>query len=207
MSNGKGTALSPITESTDDFEGHPSFSPDGNFIAYERVAYTYARSKTTASLLFGATNTLIIQNSDIWIKNLKTGENTLLGKGYQPRFSPDGKRIAYVKYSSDAKSCSIWVMETDGSNPMQITDAKKGFAFNPCWSPDGSKILFESYKKDKKDYDLYVIDIDGNNTKQLTKNKSYDGTPYWTTDNYIYFTSDRGGKSGKYQIWRFKYND
>lgn len=98
-------------------------------------------------------------------------------------------------------------MEIDGSNPMQITDAKKGFAFNPCWSPDGSRILFESFKKDKKDYDLYVIDIDGNNLKQLTKNKSYDGTPYWTSDNYIYFTSDRGGKSGNYQIWRFKYND
>ena len=207
MSNGKGTALSPITESYDDFEGHPSFSPEGNLIAYERVAYTYARYTNTASLLFGANNTLIIQNSDIWIKNLKTGENTLLGKGYQPRFSPDGKRIAYVKYSSDAKSCNIWIMETDGSNTMQITDAKQGYAFNPCWSPDGTKILFESFKKDKKDFDLYVIDLEGNNLKQLTKNKSYDGTPYWTTDNYIYFTSDRGGKSGKYQIWRFKYYD
>lgn len=207
MSNSKGTALSQITESQEDFEGHPSFSPDGNYIAYERCSYTYVKHTTAMSLLFGAANTVIIQNSDIWIKNLKTGENTLLGKGYQPRFSPDGKKIAYVKYSSDAKSCSIWAMEIDGSNPMQITDAKKGFAFNPCWSPDGSKILFESYKKDKKDYDLYVIDIDGNNSKQLTKNKSYDGSAYWTSDDYIYFTSDRGGKSGKYQIWRFKYSD
>lgn len=207
MSNGKGTALSPVTESHDDFEGHPSFSPDGDFITYERVGYAYAKYTSSASWQVGAPNTLVIQNSDIWIKNLKTGENTLLGKGYQPRFSPDGKKIAYVKYSSDAKSCSIWVMEIDGSNPMQITDAKKGFAFNPCWSPDGTKILFESYKKDKKDFDLYVIDLDGNNLKQLTKNKSYDGTPYWTTDNYIYFTSDRGGKSEKYQIWRFRYTD
>lgn len=50
-----------------------------------------------------------------------------------------------------------------------------------------------------------MIDVDGNNLTQLTINKSYDGQPYWTTDGYIYFVSDRGNNVGNYQIWRFKY--
>lgn len=208
MSNSKSAALSPITESSDAYEGHPSFSPDGTLIVYDKVQYSYYKSfSTLGGLLFGAVNTVVVKNSELWVKNLKTNETILLGNGSQPRFSPDGKRIAYVKYSSDAQSCSIWTMDIDGSNPVQVTDAKKGFATSPCWSPDGSKILFSSYKKDKKDYDLYVIGVDGNGLMQLTKNKSYDDYPYWTRDGYIYFTSDRGGKSGNYQIWRFKYGN
>lgn len=207
LTDGKGKALSQITESSDAFEGNPSFSKDGTFLVYDKVSYSYYRSSGFLGGLLGGTNTLIVQNSEIWLKNLKSGENVLLGNGYQPTFSPDNKKIAFVKYSSDAKSCSIWMMDLDGSNPVQITDAKKGYAMKPCWSPDGTKIIFQSYKKDKKDNDLYVIDINGNNLKQLTKNKSFDGEPYWTKDNYIYFTSDRGGKMGNFQIWRFKYND
>lgn len=110
-----------------------------------------------------------------------------------------------VKYSSDAKSTSIWIMNIDGSEQVQLTDAKKGFALNPRWSPDGTRLVFQSSKKDKKDADLYVIDVDGNNLTQLTINKSYDGQPYWTTDGYIYFVCDRGNNVGNYQIWRFKY--
>ena len=83
--------------------------------------------------------------------------------------------------------------------------SKKGYALNPRWSPDGTRLVFQSSKKDKKDFDLYVIDVDGNNLTQLTINKSYDGQPYWTTDGYIYFVSDRGNDAGNYQIWRFKY--
>ncbi len=196
MSNSKATALSPITESSDAHEDHPSFSSDGSMLVYDKVQYSYIKSDRT-----------IVKNSEIWVKNLKTNETILLGNGAQPRFSPDGKLIAYVKYSSDAESCSIWIMDIDGSNPSQITDAKKGYAASPCWSPDGKKILFSSSKKDKKDYDLYVIGIDGNGLMQLTKNKSFDNYPYWTKDGYIYFTSDRGGKSGNYQIWRFKYGN
>lgn len=81
---------------------------------------------------------------------------------------------------------------------------KKEYALNPAWSPDGKKLIFQLIKKGKKDADIYSIDINGENLKQYTSNKSYDATPYWSSDNYIYFTSDRGNKKGEYQIWRFQ---
>ncbi|WP_028903058.1 MULTISPECIES: PD40 domain-containing protein [unclassified Prevotella] len=204
MTDGKGKALNQITESSNAFEGSPSFNPEGTLLVYSKVQYSYYRSYNFWGGLFGAANTVVVANSEIWMKNLKTGETTLLGAGACPRFSPDGTKIAYVKYSSDAKSTSIWTMNTDGSEPIQITDAKKGFALNPCWSPDGTKLVFQSSKKDKKDYDIYIIDIDGNNLVQVTINKSYDGMPYWTKDNFLYFVSDRGNTEENLQIWRFK---
>lgn len=207
MSGSQGKALTQITESSADYENNPCFSSDGSFIVYDKQAYEYYKRITWASFLFGGTDVVIVENSDIWLKNLVTGETTLLGNGYQPRLSPDNKHIAYVKYSSDAKSTSIYIMDIDGTNQIQVTDAKKGYAFNPRWSPDGTKLIFQATKKDKKDADLYVVGIDGEHLTQLTVNKSNDVSPYWTSDGYIYFASDRGGKKGKYQIWRFKYND
>ena len=207
MTDSKGKALNQVTESSNAYEDYPSFNNDGSLLAYSKVQYSYFKSYNFWSAFFGiGYNTVIVENSEIWMKNLKTGETTLLGNGYMPCFSPDGNKIAYVKYSSDAKSCSIWTMNIDGSEQVQVTDAKKGYAYNPRWSPDGQHLIFQASKKDKKDFDLYIIDIDGNNLTQVTINKSYDGMPYWTTDNYVYFLSDRGNEDGNFQIWRFKLN-
>lgn len=200
MNNNQGKALTQITESIDAFEDNPCFSLDGKFLVYDKTTRTYYRSRK--NLFTFALN--VVENCEIWMRNLQTGENILLGNGIQPSFSPDGEKIVFVKYAADAKSCSLWIMNTDGSNQVQVTDAKKGFAFHPRFSPDGKKIVFDCYKKEKKDNDIYIIDTDGNNLVQVTINKSYDGQPYWTTDGYIYFVSDRGGKEGNRQIWRFK---
>ena len=196
-----------MTESSNAFENNPCFSKNGKILVYDKQSYTYYSKMTFATLMGLGTSSVIVENSELWIKNLETGESTLIGNGYQPTLSPDDSKIAYVKYSSDAKSCSIWIMDIDGSNQIQLTDAKKGYAFNPCWSPDGKKIVFQSTKKDKKDPDIYIVNIDGDNLTQVKKNKSFDMEPYWTTDGYLYFTSDRGNKKGNYQIWRFKLDD
>lgn len=200
MNNNQGKALSQITESMNAYEDNPSFSNDGKFLVYSKITNNYYRYNG----FWGFSNLVVVQNTEIWLRNLETGENILLGNGAQPSFSPDGKNIVYVKYSSDAKSCSIWTMDTEGGNQTQVTDAKKGFAYHPRFSPNGKQIVFDCYKKDKKDNDIYIIDVDGNNLTQVTINKSYDGQPYWTTDGYIYFVSDRGSKAGNRQIWRFK---
>lgn len=204
MSALKGKALTQITDTQQSNESHPCFSSDGKLLVFDKISFRYV-NKANLGLLFSFST--VIQYSEIWLKNLETGELTLLGSGFQPTFSPDGHKIAYIKYASDVKSSSIWIMDLDGTTQSQITDAKKGFAFCPRWSPDGRKLVFQLVKKNKKDADIYSIDINGENLKQYTTNKSSDGSPYWSSDNYIYFTSDRGAKKGEFQIWRFKMND
>lgn len=195
MSASKGKAMIQATDTPNANESNPSLSQDGKYLAYDKLTLSIAGSIWSA---------VLIEKSEIWIKNLETGESILLGNGYEPAFSPDSKQIAYVKYASDAKSCCVWIMDIDGGNQIQLTDAKRGYARAPKWSPDGTKIIFQSTRKDKKDADIYTIGVDGENLTQLTKNKSHDAQPYWSNDGSVYFTSDRGAKKGNYQIWRFK---
>ncbi len=193
----QGNMLMPVTETSDMNESNPSFSTDGTLLLYDKHTGLYQSAK-----------------SEIWMKNLKTGESTLICNGYCPSFSPDNEWVVFVRYESVlAKgrlrgivrgNSSIWMMKRDGTNQVQLTDAKKGSATSPRFSPDGKEIIFQLVRKDKKDADLYVIDIKGGNLRQLTTNKSFDGQPYWSKDNYIYFTSDRGNKMGRFQIWRFR---
>ncbi len=181
------TAMIPVTETGNYNEWAPSFSKDGGIIAYHKTK--------------GGMYTL---DSEIWVRNLQTRENMMLGTGMFPKISPDGTKILYCKYNGPGE-CHIWVMNTDGSNAQQLTGGKKEFAEKPCWSPDGKHIVFQCQTEQKMDYDLYIMNADGTELKQITNNECFDGNPYWGPDNQIYFTSDRGGASGAYQIWRFNY--
>lgn len=186
MPVGKGNALIPITETAGFDELSPSISPDGKYMAYQKG---YDSSS----------------NTEIWLKNLTTGENMLLGKGVTPSISPDGKKIAFAKVES-SNTRNVWVMDIDGSNAQQLTTSENEFAGYPKWSPSGRKIVFQSNKK-KGNFDIFVMDANGTGLVQLTTNESDDCTPFWAKDGYIYISSDRGAQSGNFNIWRFFFED
>jgi Tol biopolymer transport system component len=54
----------------------------------------------------------------------------------RPRFSPDGRRIAYLHNGT------VWVMNADGSGKRQVSDRIGG---GPAWSPDGAYLAFAGY--------------------------------------------------------------
>src|SRR5204862_5170375 len=57
----------------------------------------------------------------------------------QPRFSPDGTRIAFA---SDRDGLwNIWSMDPDGRNARQVSREKQWFVNSPAWSPDGAYIF------------------------------------------------------------------
>lgn len=78
----KGKALTQVTNTNDCKENHPCFSPDGEYLVYDRIQRS----------LFQGQYYYWNSNSEIWVRNMKTGENTLLGKGWTPSFSPDGQK-------------------------------------------------------------------------------------------------------------------
>jgi serine/threonine protein kinase/Tol biopolymer transport system component len=120
---------------------------------------------------------------------------TSSGNDSLPVYSPDARKIAF---SSDRSGFpNIWICESDGSNPVQLTrfEALTG---SPRWSPDGRRLAFDSVEKGH--WNLYVIDAEGGVPRPLTQDPLGGNDPVWSRDGrWIYFDSDRGGSR---QVWK-----
>jgi Tol biopolymer transport system component len=112
-----------------------------------------------------------------------------------PDYSPDGKKIAFQ--STRSGSYEVWTSDSDGANPVQLTNLGK-FSANPRWSPDSRRIVYSCTLDEHED--IWVIDADGDVPRRLTNERSCDTVPTWSRDGkWIYFASDR---SGTLQVWK-----
>ncbi len=84
---------------------------------------------------------------DIYTMPITGGTPTRIASGLawevQPRFSPDGSRIAFT--SDRGGGDNIWVMNTDGSDMRQVTDESFRLLNQPSWSPDGRFIIAKKH--------------------------------------------------------------
>ncbi len=106
--------------------GTAALSPDGKSIVFTTTSYSFETNKG---------------NSDIYIINTE-GNNLRVLKNSEknesnPKFSPDGKKIAYISGGQ------IHICNLDGTEDFQLTDISTG-ASGIVWSNDGKKILFVS---------------------------------------------------------------
>ncbi|HMQ33882.1 MAG TPA: S9 family peptidase [Chloroflexaceae bacterium] len=105
-------------------------SPDSRFVAYVKVsvdrrANAYARAIYLAPTAGGPPRRLTRGKQD-----------------HQPRWSPDGARLAFVSSRDDERG-QIYLIELAGGEARQLTSAPNG-ASDPAWSPDGASLAFLS---------------------------------------------------------------
>ncbi len=104
----------------------PAFSPDGALIVYVVSELDRATDKTTSSL---------------WLVPAAGGEprrlTTTAGVNNHPRFSPDGKTIAFV--SNRGGSAQVWLLPLSGGEPHALTKLPIDLS-GPVWSPKGDMI-------------------------------------------------------------------
>ena len=108
-----------------------------------------------------------------------------------PRISPDGKRIVYVRQSADISSdrrvSNLWIVNVDGSEHRPLTTRTYGDS-SPRWSPDGTRIAFVSDREGKSQ--LYVRWMDTGQTAKLTDLENPPAGISWSPDGkQIAFTS------------------
>ena len=112
----------------------PQISADGRRIAYVRRQNDIMTDRAVSS---------------IWLIDTATGEETPLGSAegatFSPRWSPDGKRLAYVSTAGGAPQ--LWVRWMNGGEAVRLT----GLPTSPSsleWSPDGRSIAYTMLVKD-----------------------------------------------------------
>ena len=115
----------------------------------------------------------------------------------EPRFSPDGRTIAYDYYTTSNAVSNIYTFDLLTGTNSQITF--EGDNDGAVWSPDGTQILFRSKRDGSDGIDLYVKPADNSSGAESVLARPGNQRPTdWLEDDVILFQSDEAGNS---DIW------
>lgn len=136
---------------------------------------------------------------DIYTMPISGGKAIALRTGLayevQPKFSPNGK---YIAFTSDAEGGdNIWVMTADGKNAKSITQEKFRLLNNPEWTADGKSIIARKHFTSQRSLgagEMWQYPLQGTGGLQLTKQKNDQqdvNDPSVSPDGkYLYYAED-----------------
>jgi len=141
---------------------------------------------------------------NIYVLDLETSDSTPLtegrGNNYDPAWSPDGSRIAFISdRDREPPYGTLWLMNADGSSQHPLLETGNYIELGPTWSPDGTRIAFQSNRGEGVNPDIFILDLASEALTNLTNHPNMDVNPAWSPDGTkIAFVSDR---SGNPEIW------
>ena len=200
----------------------PSWSPDGDLIAYGSQTGLYTVSPSSGAITtIIPPGTLPVGGSpqratwspdgswiafdagdDLWVVEVASGVVTRLtdepSSDTNPAWSGDGR----LAWRSNRSGGRVWTAAFDAAGPALI--GATGLANSAAvpsqqremdWSPDSSTLVLAAAVNAASDDDVFLLPTDGTgNLVQLTDDAGDDSAPSWSPDGAtVVFASDRGG--------------
>ncbi|HYN06073.1 MAG TPA: protein kinase [Vicinamibacterales bacterium] len=171
-----------LTKDSPADDTQPSFSPDG-----ERIAFRSER-EGGGIYIMGATGESVIRVSDV---------------GYTPAWYADGQHIVVAtenipQPSTRPTKSQLWTIDLKTGDRRPLTERD---ALQPASSPHGQRIAYWSRpSRAGKREEIWTMPAGGGEAVAVTDGATTDVNPIWSADGkHLYFTSNRGGSMN---IWR-----
>ncbi len=161
-----------VTDSEDLWEIEPHWSPTDDRIAY-------SRGSSMADL-------------EVVVRDLDTDAVLVIDKGVNVVWSPDGRRLLYMK------DWNLWIATADGSDKLRIDlDELEGRKSEPAWSPDGTTVYFMHQLTDGGASSIYAVDLEvGHHRLILDGSGSRIGAPVLSPDGHtLYLSGEMAGSA------------
>jgi TolB protein len=125
----------------------PDWSPDGSRIVFDTGAYIW----------------VVSVDDDEHARRLNPAIRINHGPAADPAWSPDGRWIAFTRFSTGSINGRIgfgvlWLMRPDGTSEHPLFPSKEPYGtyeLDPSWSPDASAIAFSSGNASK----IAIVDV------------------------------------------------
>src|SRR3990170_913489 len=159
-------ALAPSDTPAPSPTSPPSAVPSITTTAQPSPTLTLTPTATTPPVLLGGSSLIVFVSKrgegswlQLWTMNPDGSRPTQLtfgpGDKSQPKWSPDGTRIAYV--TTIEGNADIFVMNADGTDPTNLTNDPAGDT-DPAWSPEGDRLTFTSTRVNNL-RQVFIMDI------------------------------------------------
>ncbi len=155
-------------------------SPDGKTIVFELLGDLYAMPSEG-----GEAKRLPVSDS-----SQKDG-NTMAFDS-QPRFSPDGKWIAFLSDREGVEN--VWICKSDGTEPKQLSKDTSGAFLSPTWTEDSLYVGVSHATPASGTAELWMYHIQGGSGIQVNKAAAIPQTPFNQRPNIYGAVASRDGK-------------
>ena len=160
-----------LSYNTDDGQelGSLTFSPDGTMLAFVRGG-----SANRQGEIPNPTSDPAGVKQEIYLLPFAGNNRILVGEGSNPKFSPDGRRIAFIRKGQ------VWLVNTGEISAAKQLFSIRGSAGSLSWSPDGTQLAFISNRGDHAFVGAY--DFSKKTIQYLLPSVDRDQSPVWSPD-------------------------
>jgi len=138
---------------------------------------------------------------DLYTLPIEGGTATPIATGVvwdmQPKFSPGGDRIAFT--SDRGGGDNLWVMNTDGTDPVQLSDESFRLVNGPSWTPDGRFVVGKKHFTSSRSLgagEMWMYHASGEAkgglqlTDRTTEQKDENEPVFSPDGRYLYYSRD-----------------